>query len=167
MKSPDYFIEHLALESHPEGGWFKEIYRSPILLSETELPEGFSGSRNLSTSIYYLLQGRDFSSFHRIKSDEIWNFHAGSSLLIYWFDSDHELKIKRLGPELLLGDALQQVIPAGCWFAAKTENPDSYTLAGCTVAPGFDFHDFEIARREALLSKYADYSDVILEFTRA
>jgi len=123
--------------------------------------------RCFSTSIYFLLTKGEFSAFHKIKSDEIWNYHAGSSLLIYWFDFDNVLKIKRLGPELQLGDALQQVIPAGCWFAARTENPDSFTLAGCTVAPGFDFHDFEIARRETLLTKYADYREIILEFTGA
>jgi predicted cupin superfamily sugar epimerase len=160
MKDAQFWIDHLQLTAHPEGGFYKETYRSKEYISMSGLPERFSGVRNFSTAIYFLLRGEDKSKFHRIKSDELWHYHAGDSLMIYVLE-DHQLKTLRLGPNTDQGDSLQIVIPSGCWFGAKTEQPDSYTLSGCTVAPGFDFRDFELANRKLLMTEYPAYRQVI------
>ena len=86
ISSAKYWIEKLNFEKHPEGGWFKEVYRSEEVIPKKSLPEYFPGSRNISTSIYYLLEGDDFSAFHRIKSDEIWHYYEGNSAIGNYFD---------------------------------------------------------------------------------
>jgi predicted cupin superfamily sugar epimerase len=160
MKDARYWIDHLQLTAHPEGGFYKETYRSKEHIPVSGLPERFRGDRNFSTAIYFLLTSQDRSLFHRIKSDELWHYHAGTSLSIYILE-DHQLKIRKLGPHPDQGDSLQIAIPSGCWFGAKTEQPDSYTLSGCTVAPGFDFQDFELAERKMLMKEYPAYRQVI------
>jgi predicted cupin superfamily sugar epimerase len=160
MKDAQYWIDRLQLTAHPEGGFYKETYRSEEHIPVSGLPERFGGHRNFSTAIYFLLRSQDRSQFHRIKSDELWHYHAGVSLSIYIL-KDHQLKIRKLGPHLDQGDSLQIVIPSGCWFGAKAVQPDSYTLSGCTVAPGFDFQDFELAERKMLLKEYPAYRQVI------
>jgi len=164
MKSIDYWIDHLGLLPHPEGGHYKETYRSPEVLAASALPNRFGGSRNYSTAIYFLLRSEDKSVFHRIKSDELWHFYQGSTLLIYVL-RENELQIHRLGTNLEKGDSLQVAIPANCWFASHVEMPNGFALCGCTVAPGFDFRDFEIASREVLLKEFPGYSDVIKRLT--
>lgn len=165
MKSIDYWINHLGLLPHPEGGFYKETYRASEKILNTALPTRFDGDRNLSTAIYFLLRSEDISVFHRIKSDELWHFYQGSTLLIYVFH-ERELKIHRLGSDLDKGDSLQVVIPANCWFAAHVEKPDSLALCGCTVAPGFDFRDFEMADRNTLVKEYPGYEKEIARLTR-
>jgi uncharacterized protein len=165
MKSIDYWINHLGLLPHPEGGFYKETYRASEKILSSALPALFGGDRNLSTAIYFLLRSEDISVFHRIKSDELWHFYYGSTLLIYVLH-ERELKIHRLGANLDKGDSLQVVIPANCWFAAHIENPDSFALCGCTVAPGFDFRDFEMAERNTLLKEYPGYDKEIIRLTR-
>ena len=164
MKSIDYWIDHLGLLPHPEGGYYKETYRSPEVLAASALPNRFGGSRNYSTAIYFLLRSEDKSVFHRIKSDELWHFYQGSTLLINVL-RENELQIHRLGTNLEKGDSLQVAIPANCWFASHVEMPNGFALCGCTVAPGFDFRDFEIASREVLLKEFPGYSDVIKRLT--
>jgi len=160
MRSAQYWVDHLMLHSHPEGGYYKETYRSPESISKQELPERFTGQRSFSTAIYFLLRSEDRSLFHRIKSDELWHFHAGSSLSIYVLTKTG-LQIHALGDNPQNGESLQIVIPANCWFGAMVNEPDSYTLSGCTVAPGFDFNDFEIAKRETLLQEFPGYEEAI------
>lgn len=151
MKSAKFWIEKLSLERHPEGGWFKEIYRSTETIPEISLPEGFSGSRNFSTSIYYLLERDDFSSFHRIKSDEIWHYYTGNSSLEIISIEQVELKKQILGNQGEVNQNFQVVVPKNTWFAARLTNTKGYALAGCTVSPGFHFDDFEMAGRELIL----------------
>lgn len=162
--SPEYYIQKLELQPHPEGGYFKEVYRSPEQCDQ--LPSRYGGSRNLSTSIYYLLEGHQFSVFHRLKSDEIWHYYEGSRLNIYLFSQDKKLVIHSLGRNLEKNERLQVVVPQGHWFAAQPAEKDSYTLVGCTVAPGFDFSDFEIGDRDVLLGEYGEYRDTILKYTK-
>jgi predicted cupin superfamily sugar epimerase len=133
-------------------------------LTASTLPDRFEGNRNFSTAIYFLLRSEDRSVFHRIKSDELWHFYQGSTLLIYVLH-EKQLKIHRLGSDLDKGDSLQVVIPANCWFGAHVENSNSFSLCGCTVAPGFDFRDFEMASREKLTSEFPGYSDIIKKLT--
>ena len=164
MKPAEYWINHLQLTQHPEGGFYKETYRAAEKISGASLPERFSGDRNFSTSIYFLLRSQDRSMFHKIKSDELWHYHAGSNLNIYILD-EGKLITKVLGPDLEKGESLQVVIPANVWFGAKVVQPDGYTLSGCTVAPGFDFADFELADRDQLLSHFPDQAEIIRMLT--
>jgi predicted cupin superfamily sugar epimerase len=164
MKTIDYWINNLGLLPHPEGGFYKEMYRSPEIITSANLPGRFNGDRNFSTAIYFLLRSRDRSVFHRIKSDELWHFYQGSTLLIYVLH-ENKLHIHRLGSDLDKGDSLQVVIPANCWFGSHVEMPDSFTLCGCTVAPGFDFRDFEMANRVELIKQFPNYSKEIERLT--
>lgn len=166
MKTAEYWIDHLGLQPHPEGGFFKETYRSKETVSQTYLPSGFSGDRNFSTAIYFLLRSKDRSLFHRIKSDELWHFHAGSSLTIYVL-SESKLKLFTLGSRLEENEFPQVVIPANCWFGAVVNEPESYVLSGCTVSPGFDFNDFEMGDRKTLLEIYPTHKKIIELLTPA
>jgi len=161
MKSPAYWIENLNLFPHPEGGYYREVYRSSENIKQEHLPERFSGSRNYSTSIYYLLNGDVCSRLHRIKSDELWHYYDGSCLSIYEIDGEGDLKIHKLGLDIEKSERPQIIVRAGNWFGAKTENENSFCLAGCTVAPGFDFADFELADRETLLKHYTQHKKII------
>ncbi|WP_172281449.1 cupin domain-containing protein [Chryseobacterium sp. LAM-KRS1] len=152
-------VETLKLEPHPEGGYYKETYRSEQTLA---LKEG--SVRNVSTAIYYMLENENKSSFHRIKSDELWFFHQGEPLEIV-FIKDGKLHTILLGNSLENGEVPQVRIEAGLWFAAKISNGIGYSLVSCTVAPGFDFLDFELAERSVLLQQYPDLKEVIEEFT--
>jgi len=157
----DYWIEKLNLIKHPEGGYFKEIYRSNEIIDQNHLPERFRGTRCLSTSIYFLLKGDKFSAFHRIKSDEIWHFHAGTALMIYIIDENGELSVLKLGSNYEKEEQFQITIPKESWFAAKVINKNSFSLVGCTVAPGFDFTDFELGKKDELLQKYSQHKELL------
>ena len=163
-RNASYFIQKLDLIKHPEGGYYRESYRSHEIIHKEALPKQFNGNRVFSTAIYFLLESNDFSSFHRIKSDEIWHFYTGSSLTIYEIDSNGLLKITILGNTD--NSYLQHAIPADTWFATEVIDENSYSLIGCTVAPGFDFDDFELGKRNALLQKFPQHTDSILKFTR-
>lgn len=166
MKNAEYYIKTLGLEKHPEGGWFKEVYRSAEEIRGEHLPERFSGSRHHSTSIYFLLTSDTFSALHRIKSDELWHFYEGSPVTIYMIDSAGNYSEIALGRNIENGEVLQFVIPHGVWFGAKVNISDSFSLVGCTVAPGFHFDDFELAERDELLKLFPKYKGIIERFTR-
>ncbi|MCG6189558.1 cupin domain-containing protein [Maribellus maritimus] len=155
-----YFINKLQLQKHPEGGWFREIYRSEEVAEKVSLPDSFSGERNFSTSIYYLLEGNDFSAFHRIKSDEIWHFYAGTSAVEIWMLINGELVKQRVGNQLEAGDVFQFVVPKNTWFAARLLNAEGFALVGCTVSPGFYFGDFELADKK-LVTEFSDLAEEI------
>lgn len=159
-------IEKYQLQPHPEGGYYKEMYRSNVVLNKDALPQTFNGDRNIATSIYFLLEGKNFSAFHRIKSDETWHFYAGETLLIYVIDINGNLDIIKLGNTILNEDTFQYTVPAGCWFASKPAGENSYCFVGCTVYPGFDFADFEMAERTELSTIYPQHVSVIKSLTR-
>lgn len=165
MKTADYYIKKLGLEKHPEGGWFKEVYRSDEEIAGKHLPERFTGGRNHSTSIYFLLTSDTFSAFHRIKSDELWHFYDGSPVTIYMIDGDGIYSEITLGRDIENGEVLQCVIPHGVWFGAKVNSADSFCLVGCTVAPGFHFDDFELADCNELLKLFPQYKEIIERLT--
>ena len=162
----EYYIKKLGLQKHPEGGWFKEVYRSSEEISGEHLPERFSGKRHHSTSIYFLLSSDTFSAFHRIKSDELWHFYEGSPVTIYMISGEGIYSEAVLGKKIENGEALQCVIPHGVWFGAKVNEPDSFCLVGCTVAPGFHFDDFELGSRIDLIEKYPEHNKIITLLTR-
>lgn len=159
-------VERLDLKMHPEGGYFKEVYRSAEEINKNSLPKRFSGNRNFCTSIYFLLAGNDKSHFHKIKSDEIWHFYAGTTIVIHLIDMNGNYKCERVGNCLEINEIPQFVVPHNVWFAAEVENKNSFALVGCTVSPGFDFSDFELAKRNELLEMFPIHSKIINEFTK-
>lgn len=161
-----YWIDHLNLQPHPEGGFYHETYRSTENINIPPLPLQVNGQRNISTAIYFLLRSSDRSLFHRIRSDELWHFHAGNSLILYVLGKQG-ISSYKLGTNLEEGDRPQVVIPANHWFGACVTPGGDYTLASCTVAPGFDFQDFEMATRSVLLTEFPAYKEIILDLTRA
>ena len=161
-----YWIDTLNLKRHPEGGYYRETYRSNTVICRSALPPAFKGDRIASTAIYFLLQGPDFSAFHRIASDEMWHMYAGGPLSVHAIDEEGHWSEIVLGRNPDRGETLQAVVPAGCWFGSCLIEPDTFALVGCTVAPGFDFHDFEMANRGSLLATYPQHQDLIRRLTR-
>lgn len=158
-------IERLGLLRHPEGGWYRETYRSGEIIQGSALPERFGGTRACSTAIYFLLQAGDISALHRIKSDEMWHFYAGEPLTVHVVTPQGEHRALQVGPDLAAGEAFQVVVPAGCWFGAEVSWAGDFSLVGCTVAPGFDFADFEMADREHLLRQFPAHGELIRRLT--
>lgn len=152
-------IRILKLESHPEGGFYKETYRS-----KNQITIEGGKNRNLSTAIYYLLQNEEKSHFHRIKSDELWFFHQGQTLEIVLI-REGNLETILLGNTTDQQELPQVLIPANTWFAAKVKESEGYALVSCTVAPGFDFSDFEMAIRKNMIAEYPGLKEVIEEYT--
>lgn len=151
-------IDQLDLQAHPEGGFFKETYRS----TETHpLTKDFPGGRNFSTGIYFLLTADSFSAFHRIRSDEMWHFYEGDAFEVHVIHPNGQLETIALGP-----GNYQAVVPAGAWFASGVKPGGNYALVGCTVAPGFDFQDFELAEAASLIAQFPQHRECILKFTR-
>jgi predicted cupin superfamily sugar epimerase len=165
IKTAAYWIEKLGLQPHPEGGWFRETYRSDESFSKEHLSELYSGDRNFSTQIYYLLEHNDQSFFHRLKSDEFWHFYTGGSAAEIILLSEHGMKRLLVGSDPEKGESYQVLIPKNTWFAAHLCNKSSYALVGCTVSPGFDFDDFEMGSRSDLLKDFPEHEKVILELT--
>ncbi len=142
-------IQQLQLQPHPEGGYYRETYRSTEKVS---LPDKI---RNVSTSIYYLLENDDKSHLHRVAHDEIWYYHQGVPLEIISL-VEGRLVIERLGNDLVAGELPQIIVPANTWFAARISGGEGYALVSCSVSPGFDFDDFELASPDILDSFPAD-----------
>ncbi len=158
-----YWIEHLQLSAHPEGGAYREVFRAPLTLPQAVLTPAHNGPRSVLTSIYFLLQQGEFSAFHRIASDELWHHYDGDTLHIFEITPKGTLHIHALGTEP--GALPFAVISAGSWFGSRIAPAGSYTLCGCSVAPGFDFADFEMADRETLTSQYPQHTDIIKQLT--
>ncbi len=161
MKTAEYWIEHLNLTKHPEGGYFKECFRSIEFIKQSHLPDRYTEKHCFLTSIYFLLKGKDISAFHRLKSDEIWYYHDGSPLTAYMIDKKGKLSIEKLGCDMDKGEKPQIMFTQEVWFGAKVDNINQYTLMGCSVAPGFEFSDFEMAEKEKLIKLYPDHQQII------
>jgi len=160
-KTARYWIEKLQLEAHPEGGYFRQTYRSDVMIAREALPAGFAGARAASTAIYFLLEGKNFSAFHRLRSDEVWHFYAGDPLVVHVISPEGSYSSILLGCELEAGQVLQAVVLAGCWFASHVADWSSFAVVGCTVAPGFDFEDFKLGEREELVARYPQHRVLI------
>lgn len=165
--SAEYWVKKLNLIAHPEGGFFREVNRSDESIAEDALPSRYGGSRCFSTSIYFLLRAEDFSAFHRLLSDETWHFYAGDPLDLFMIDKKGKMDSVKIGNDPEAGEELQFTITRGKWFAARTRAGGSYSLIGCTVAPGFDFNDFELGKRSELINQYPAHRQLIEEFTRS
>jgi predicted cupin superfamily sugar epimerase len=154
------WIDQFGMQAHPEGGYFAETYRSEGVIPGEVLPDRYTGSRTFGTSIYFLVPKGQCSKLHRLQTDEVWHYHAGGTMLISLIHPDGRAESLRIGP----GGPFQAVVPAGCWFGARPEN-SGYSLAGCTMAPGFDFADFEMGERAGLLAAFPEHEDLIRELT--
>ncbi|OYU53791.1 MAG: hypothetical protein CFE25_16985 [Chitinophagaceae bacterium BSSC1] len=159
-------VAHYQMLQHPEGGYYKETYRSAEWIPQQGLPNRFEGDRYFGTAIYFLLDQGNFSAFHRIKSDEIWHFYAGQALEIFVLHGSGELQIISLGNQIQAGETFQATVPAGAWFASRPAANTSFSLVGCTVAPGFDFADFELAKAEELAKLFPQHTNLIRELCR-
>ncbi len=156
MPSAKYWIEKLDMKPHPEGGYYRESFKSPAQVTS---PEG--KTRSTATSIYYLLESGDRSHFHRLGADEVWYFHAGDPADIHFISPEGKYHVERIGPE----DHLQVVIPKGHLFGATLPEGSGYILVGCMVAPGFEFEDFELVPRSELLRTYPQHQQIIEELS--
>lgn len=166
MSIQSQLIIQLQLVKHPEGGYYRRTHCATENIPLVGLPARFQQPRPFCTAIYYLLESRDYSALHRIKSDEIWHFYMGSPLTLYSIHPNGQLFIHQLGNCLENGEQLQVTIPAGCWFGAVVQQENSYALVGCVVAPGFDFADFELGCRQDLLTQYPHHWEIIEKLTK-
>jgi predicted cupin superfamily sugar epimerase len=165
MTESEWWIRDLKLRRHPEGGWFREIYRSEETIPRRSLPVRFGGSRTYSTAIYFLLDGSEFSALHRLRQDELWHFYEGHALTIHTLDPEGRHTIGVLGRRVDAGESLVVVVSAGHWVGAVVE-PGRYALVGCTVAPGFEFKDFEMPDRDELQGRFPEHRAIIERLTR-
>lgn len=154
-------INGLGLIAHPEGGWYRETYRSQEIIPRTALPSRYDGDRKFFSEIYFLLESGDFSAFHRLNSDEVWHFYSGSPVAVHIIEADGTYRKVVMGR-----DTFQLVIERGNWFAAEVES-GAYSLAGCTVGPAFEFSDFELGKREELAGLFPMHRALIEKLTRA
>jgi predicted cupin superfamily sugar epimerase len=156
-------IKQLKLKKHSEGGYYREIYRSGERILGEHLPKRFKTSRNFATSIYFLLEGKQFSAFHLLRSDESWHFYDGSKIIIYVINKNGKLFIKKMGRE---DDCKFQItIEKNNWFAAELEDKKSFALVGCTVSPGFEFDDLTMGERDKLVKQFPKHSKLIEKLT--
>lgn len=165
-KDAAYWITTLELKAHPEGGYYRQTYKADLVLAKQSLPPEFTGARSVSTAIYFLLEEQDFSAFHRLRSDEVWHFYVGVRLVAHVIDEEGRYSEILLGSDPEAGEVPQAVVKAGSWFASRVRDGKSFALVGCTVAPGFDFEDFELGRREELVAKYPQHRELIERLTR-
>ena len=163
--SAGQWIKKLQLIPHPEGGYYRETYRSEDLCPVKNLPPGYSGDRNFSTAIFYLLEGNQKSKFHMLKSDEIFHFYDGDGMIFRVIDIDGNLREKKLGKYHEEGHSPQILMKSGEWFAAGLPDNNSFCLAGCTVSPGFHFDDFKMGDRDELIRMFPEHSKIIEQFT--
>jgi predicted cupin superfamily sugar epimerase len=161
-----YFIAKFNMHVHPEGGYYTETYRSSEKILANALPQRFAGDRSICTQIYFLLEGAVFSSFHRIRSDETWHFYHGSPVQLIMIHPDGTLDEIILGASPESGQHFQYTVPHGVWFASRCMNENNYSLTGCTVAPGFDFADFELATADGLSGTFPLLENTIRKYCR-
>lgn len=150
-------VSQFNLQAHPEGGFYSETYRSDQLTA--------SQDRNLVTCIYFLLTSENVSNFHRIKSDEMWFFHEGSSLTVHTLDPQNGHLQHAVGNEIQKGQTPQLVVPKNTIFGSSVTDENSYSFVSCVVAPGFDFNDFELFTQDALLEEYPESESIIRQLT--
>jgi predicted cupin superfamily sugar epimerase len=155
-----YWAKKLDLKPHPEGGWYKEIFKDALNV----VPQGHGntgGVYSASTGIYFLMDSTHFSAFHRIRFSEGWHFYDGTGICIYIIHLDGSLHKVTMGRDADKGEVLQYWIPPNTWFASRVEKAGGYALCGCTVAPGFEFFDFELANKEQLLNQFPQHHAII------
>jgi len=167
MDRIEEIIDKLKLLPHPEGGFFRETYRSQGSIPETVLGDSYSGGRNYATGIYFLITSGNFSAFHKIHQDEMWHYYKGAAMNLHMISPDGTYSLKKLGNDLASGEIPQYTVSGGYWFASEVSIDNSFSLMGCTVAPGFDFDDFEMPSRSELIGWFPQHSTIINQLTRS
>jgi predicted cupin superfamily sugar epimerase len=166
MPTADELIRRLGLAPHPkEGGFFRETYRADDAWPATALPARYDCDRRASTAIYYLLTPTTFSALHRLRSDEVFHFYLGSPVRMLQLLPDGSGRTVVLGPDLLAGQQLQVVVPHGIWQGSMLDAGGEFALLGCTVAPGFEYADYEAGDRQKLLAQYPGFADTIAQLS--
>jgi predicted cupin superfamily sugar epimerase/mannose-6-phosphate isomerase-like protein (cupin superfamily) len=163
-------IERLGMEKIPvEGCWFKVTYTSADKLEAAALPARYGSPRTAGGAIYALLTNEDFSAMHKLKTDELWHFYQGDPIELLLLHPDGRSEVVVLGSDLLAGQHPQYTAPAGSWMGARslTKGEAAYGFFGTTMAPGFDYDDFEIGYREELQRQYPERRELIAALTRA
>ncbi len=163
--SADYWIQKLQLEKHIEGGSYTRTYCAGLTIPHKILPGHFKGDRPVATAIYFLLESDQFSAMHRIASDELWHFYYGDPLIVYEIDTAGKLTQHLLGNNPENNETFQCLVKAGSWFGSAPKEGGDYSLAGCTVSPGFDFADFELGDRATLLALFPQHASIIKMLT--
>jgi uncharacterized protein len=164
-KDVQTIIQQFGLQPHPEGGFFRETYRCAETIPATALPPRYGKDRNLSTAIYYLLTPDGFSALHRLQSDEIFHFYAGDPVTMLQLHADGRAETIVLGRDVAAGQQLQVVVPRGVWQGMILNDGGAFALLGTTVSPGFDFADFELGIRAALIRQYPSCAALIERLT--
>jgi predicted cupin superfamily sugar epimerase len=159
-------IQIYGMSAHPEGGFYKENYRSEGVINNGTSSHHFPNKRHYATAIYFLIEKNNFSAFHRIKSDETWHFYDGDPLEVIEIDTNGNLLHTSIGKNILKGETYQYTVKAGHWFASRVLHSGEFSFVGCTVAPGFDFNDFEMALKDELMALYPQHAEVIKMLTR-
>jgi predicted cupin superfamily sugar epimerase len=166
MPSAEEIIEFLQLQPHPkEGGFFRETYRATESISQACLPNRYPQKRSHSTAIYYLLTPNTFSALHRLASDEVFHFYLGDPVRMLQLIPEGQGRTTVLGPDLLAGQQIQVVVPRGVWQGSMLEPGGRFALLGCTVAPGFDYVDYESAQRGKMIEEFPQFADIITQLT--
>lgn len=160
MLTAETFIKELQLQPHPEGGFYRSTFQSDISVHHEQVSTK-DHNRKLYTSIYFLLRSEDISHLHRLKSDEIWYFHAGSPLTVHIIYPNGTYEGVKLGLNVEKGERPQVIVPKGCIFGSSVEEANTFSLVGCMVSPGFDFADFELFTQQQLLSEYPQHTEII------
>ena len=138
-KTAQYWIDRLNLTPHPEGGYYRETYRSGLSIARDALPPQFTGPRLVSTAIYFLLEGNNFSAFHRLRSDELWHFYAGSPITVHVIEPEGSYSELQLGGDPDAGEVLQAVVKAGRWFASEVRDATLVRAGRLYGGAGFRF----------------------------
>ncbi len=162
----EQIIHLLGLQPHPEeGGFFVETYKCEEGIPKKALPERYRGRRSFGTAIYYLLTADTLSELHRVESDEVFHFYLGDPVTMLQLHPDGDSEVVTLGQDIAAGQRLQVVVPRGTWQGALLNEGGEYALMGCTVAPGFEYADYETASRFDLLKQYPEREELILRLT--
>lgn len=160
-------IEILDLKAlQIEGGYFRETYRTDTTFPLEILDDEMRGERSLATAIYYLLTPRQFSEIHRLGFDEIFHFYTGDPVEMTWLLPDGKGKTMILGNDIQNGQIPQLVVPSGVWQGARLVPGGEYALLGTTMAPGFDYSDYESGNRDLLIERYPEYKELISVLTK-
>jgi uncharacterized protein len=166
MNLTNQLIDKYKLQPHPEGGWYTQTYKSADIIPSCSVPEQFPDNRPYSTAIYFLLEAGSYSAFHKIKSDECWHFYYGDPLQIFIINHSGEMQMITLGINFSNNEHFQYVVPANSWFASRPAANSSFSFVGCTVSPGFEFTDFELANQADLIANFPKHKEIIIQLCR-
>ncbi|MFB3896728.1 MAG: cupin domain-containing protein [bacterium] len=168
MITKEEIIKILNLKPHPaEGGYFAETYRAKEIIPKSGLPGRYDHNRVMSTAIYFMITADTYSAMHRLKSDEVFHFYFGDPVEMLNLCPDDSGRVITIGNDLMNGMQPQVVVPNGVWQGARLHQGGKFALLGTTVAPGFEYPDFELGNRDKLIKQYPQYRELIISLTKS